>query len=76
MERGMTYKGHVENGVIVLDDETTLPEGTTVHVEPLASEGEFDKLRQDLLSLAGIAKGMPNDMARNHDHYLHGTRRK
>jgi hypothetical protein len=28
-----------------------------------------------LLALAGTAEGLPSDMARNHDHYLHGTPR-
>ncbi len=30
-------------------------------------------LFEDLLSLAGKAKGLPQDLARNHDHYIHGT---
>ncbi len=29
-----------------------------------------------LLDVAGTAKGLPEDMARNHDHYLHGTPRE
>jgi hypothetical protein len=28
-----------------------------------------------LLEVAGTAEGLPRDMARNHDHYLHGTPR-
>lgn len=39
----MTYRGHVHNGVIVLDSPHELPEGAAVHVEPLpepAGEGE------------------------------------
>jgi hypothetical protein len=24
----------------------------------------------------GKAKGLPSDMARNHDHYIHGTRKR
>ncbi len=28
-----------------------------------------------LLEFAGTAEGLPRDMARNHDHYLHGTPR-
>ena len=31
----MVYKGHVENGVIVLDEDVTLPEGTTVEINSL-----------------------------------------
>jgi hypothetical protein len=29
-----------------------------------------------LLDVAGTAEGLPRDMARNHDHYLHGTPRE
>ena len=29
-----------------------------------------------LLEFAGTAEGLPPDMARNHDHYLHGTPKK
>ncbi|HEU0040222.1 MAG TPA: hypothetical protein VFR76_13215 [Verrucomicrobiae bacterium] len=29
-----------------------------------------------LLEIAGTAEGLPRDMARNHDHYLHGTPRQ
>jgi hypothetical protein len=28
-----------------------------------------------LLEIAGTAEGLPRDMARNHDHYLHGAPR-
>jgi len=76
MKRGRTYKGHVENGVIVLDERVALPDGTAVRIEPVPSDADLDRLRQGLLSLSGIAKGMPSDMARNHDHYLHGTPKK
>lgn len=31
----MTYKGHIENGQIVLDDAVTLPDGAAVVVELL-----------------------------------------
>ena len=29
-----------------------------------------------LLEVAGTAQGLPNDLAQNHDHYLHGTPRR
>jgi hypothetical protein len=29
-----------------------------------------------LLQFAGKAKGLPDDIASNHDHYLHGLNRK
>jgi hypothetical protein len=29
-----------------------------------------------LLEFAGTAEGLPRDMARNHDHYIHGAPRR
>lgn len=75
-ERAMTYKGHVENGAVVLDEPVPLPDGTEVRVEPIEGADRWEGLREGLLKLAGTAKGMPRDMARNHDHYLHGAPRK
>lgn len=36
----MTLRGHVRNGVIVLDDATKLPEGTEVRVETVPPTAE------------------------------------
>ncbi len=73
----MSYVGTVEKGVVVLPPEAKLADGTRVNVEPVLSvpqprDGEpsiWDKLQ----SLAGKAKGLPTDLAENHDHYLHGA---
>ena len=75
----MTYRGHVNNGVIVLDDSVTLPEGLGVNVEPLAAgqdesaEGEIPTLYERLKPLIGKAVGLPPDASVNHDHYLYGV---
>jgi hypothetical protein len=68
----MTYRGHVKNGQITLDEPVALPEGAEVHIE-IVENGEpqptiWDKLR----ALAGTVEG-PEDWAENHDHYIHGT---
>jgi len=74
----MVYDGHVEKGVVVVDDRVTLLEGARVKVEilPLAAEdasgGAVPTLYEQLAPLVGAAKGLPPDLARNHDHYLHG----
>ena len=74
----MTVEGHIENGHVVLDGPLVLPEGTkvTVAVQPIhdesKSEEEFPSLFERLKSVAGKAKGLPTDLAINHDHYLHG----
>jgi hypothetical protein len=31
----MTYRGHVKNGVVLIDDPVRLPDGTEVSVRPL-----------------------------------------
>lgn len=74
----MVYDGHVENGVIVVHGPVALPDGANVRVEILAGSEEksaaetLPSLYEQLAPLVGSAKGLPSDLARNHDHYLHG----
>jgi hypothetical protein len=74
----MVYRGHVENGVIQLEGSCVLPEGTEVRVEIVASsprpEAEAGglSLYERLKPIVGVIKDLPEDFARNHDHYLHG----
>ncbi|HPD15233.1 MAG TPA: hypothetical protein PLE19_09795 [Planctomycetota bacterium] len=68
----MTYRGHVENGVVVLDEPAPLAEGTRVRVEPDESGRELT-LAERLKDVIGIVKGLPPDFAAQHDHYIHGT---
>ena len=74
----MVYRGHVEKGVVVVDDPVTLPDGVHVQVEILAdpnevaSDGTAATLYDQLAPLIGAAKGLPPDLARNHDSHLHG----
>ncbi len=73
----MTYRGRVKNGVIVLDDSAALPDGTEVQIEPVNGEDERGPtLAERLKDVIGIAEGLPPDMARNHDHYIHGAPKK
>ncbi len=66
----MEYQGKVRNGVVVLDDGQALPEGTPVRVCTLE---EFPPLLELFPDLIGSVDGLPSDLARNHDHYLHGA---
>jgi len=71
---GESYTGQVQNGVIVLDAGTPpLEPGTRVRVQPIDMEAAVQELSQALLSVAGKAKGLPSDLAEQHDHYIHGT---
>jgi hypothetical protein len=80
----MTYRGTVQNGVVVLESPTALPDGTSVTVQPV----EFDDAQpapaapddqswgEVLRDFVGQAQDLPSDMAQNHDHYIHGARRR
>ncbi|MBM3288992.1 MAG: hypothetical protein FJY92_02450 [Candidatus Hydrogenedentes bacterium] len=74
----MTYRGHVVNGTIVLDEPADLPDGTTVVVEPLSAEleAQYKSLSEGLLRLAGTIDDLPPDFSTNHDHYLYGCPKK
>ena len=72
----MTYRGHVKNGQIVLDDPTRLPEGAEVNVEVVEDGDGKPTVWGKLLKLAGTVEGLPADMAAEHDHYLYGTPKK
>ena len=71
-------RGRVQNGVVVLEAQGTLPDGTEVAVEPLPQTRKKRKsakrptVSRALANLAGKAKGLPRDAARNVDHYLYG----
>jgi hypothetical protein len=69
----MTLHGIVQNGLIVLDQGATLPEGTRVEVVPEPTGEQPRKAKEFLMQFAGCMTDLPSDLARNHDHYLHGT---
>lgn len=70
----MVYRGQVKGGVVVFEDAPP-PEGTAVRVEAAADDCA-PTLWQKLRKYSGVVKGLPPDMARNHDHYIHGAPRK
>ncbi len=87
----MEILGKVKGNVIVLKDSDALPDGTVVRVEPVeaaqpakagvpSEPGEEPRdgptIWEKLLRLAGTVDGLPTDLARNHDHYLHGLPKK
>jgi hypothetical protein len=68
----MVYRGHIENGVAVLEGEVRLPEGTPVEIFPLGATAEVpeDDPFYRVYELA-MPTGIP-DLAENLDHYLYG----
>jgi len=78
----MTYRGHVLNGVVVLDDQVALPDGAIVSVELLSTsesqrpDGDNQSLVDRLHDFVGKIEDLPADFAEQHDHYIHGAPRR
>ena len=76
----MTFRGKVQGKVVIPEEGATLEDGAEVLIEtapaPEPETGPQTTLGQRLLKYAGAAEGLPSDMARNHDHYIHGTPKK
>lgn len=73
----MTFIGKVSKGAILLPPDAHLPEGAEVEIRPLTTkranpELSTNELTDDLVRLSADVHGLPADLARNHDHYLHG----
>jgi hypothetical protein len=72
----MTYRGHVKNGVIVLESPVELPEGAEVEVhtaDKVSATATWAEVFRDVI---GKADGLPADSSTNHDHYLYGATKK
>ncbi|MCG3200023.1 MAG: hypothetical protein HUU16_21085 [Candidatus Omnitrophica bacterium] len=78
----MSYRGHIKNGVVVLDEPAALPEGAAVEVDAVSASCTADvackktRFQDRYGSVIGAISGMPPDLAENHDHYLHGRPKK
>ena len=72
----MSFEGTVQNGVVVFDNQQQLPDGTRVEVIVQDPSVKAPTLRERLAKLAGTVDDLPADMARNHDHYIHGAPKK
>lgn len=69
----MTYRGTVKNGVVVFESAVP-PEGADVTVEPVNGQPtqKQGSIWEQMSKFAGRASDLPDDAARNHDHYLYG----
>jgi len=76
----MTCKGRVSGGVVVLERPNALPEGAEVRVSRIRKHRRAGKALSEpwrsLLRHAGKGKNLPADLAKNHDHYIHGRPKK
>ena len=69
----MSYTGHVKEGVVVFDGPARPAEGVTVRVEEMAASEQAPTWGEVFKGLIGAVEGLPEDMADNHDHYIHGA---
>jgi hypothetical protein len=73
----MEITGVITNGTVVFDQPCPIPDGTkvTVRPEPISDDKNAtgSTLGKRLLKHAGTVSGLPEDLAEQHDHYLHGT---
>jgi hypothetical protein len=69
--RTMSFEGHIQNGVVVFKEPITIPEGTAVRVEVITPPRKT--LAERFKNVIGAGVDLPEDLAKNHDHYLHGT---
>ena len=74
----MSFIGHVQNGVVVFDTPSPLPDGTAVRVEALQPlpEAATRSFLDRLGDIVGKAEGLPADASQNVDHYLYGHPKK
>ena len=73
----MTYRGRVQNGRVVLDEDVDLPDGTKVTVSILGKESTIDEQKTPSMydrwkPLIGIAKHLPPDASTKIDEVLYG----
>ena len=71
-ESTVPHRGYIKNGLVAPDQPFPWPEGTEVIVEAVDST-RGTTLADQFRDVIGSVTDLPEDMARNHDHYVHGT---
>ena len=71
----MSITATVENDTIKLPPGVHMPDGTRVSIETTEPAAEVPRrsLAERYAKYVGLADDLPEDMAKNHDHYLHGA---
>jgi hypothetical protein len=71
----MSFTATVRNGVLVLPEGVSLPEGATVELT-VPDQAAAQSFAERYAAYVGAADDLPSDLAGKLDHYLHGHRRK
>ena len=69
----MSFTGTVEHGMVKLPSGTSLPDGTLVRVETVEAPQHRNEFTRKMREIAAQLTGLPEDLAEQHDHYIHGT---
>jgi hypothetical protein len=86
----MVFRGHVKNGVVLLDEPAVLPEGAEVQVEllerpvevlPSANSTKVRPIEEELAAIwVDLSPqewaNLPRDLSDNLDHYIYGIAKK
>ncbi|MCE9534255.1 MAG: hypothetical protein K8T89_24510 [Planctomycetes bacterium] len=76
----MMLEARIENGQIVTDEPTNLPEGTKLRIEVVQDAPSQGQSRMSFVErfqhLIGKAENLPADASVQLDHYLYGVPKK
>jgi len=69
----MVYRGTVRNGIVEIEGDNGLPDGTRVKIEPVPEPEMEDPSGDSLFDIGRRAVPIgQSDLATNLDHYLYG----
>jgi hypothetical protein len=68
----MVYRGHIENGAVVLDEPAGLAEGTHVEVRVVVQPSGAQPLMRHWLDFSGAIDDLPADASQRVDEILYG----
>lgn len=71
----MSVTGTVKNGVVVLPSDVHLMEGEQVEILVTPASPEYGLLHE-MAETIPVVRDLPDDLAINHDYYLHGRQHK
>jgi len=72
----MRVTGKVKKGVVVLPPGSSLKEGQEVEIQPVPAAAADPFCLHESGPALATALDLPDDLAANHDYYLHGHARK
>jgi len=70
----MVYRGHIQNGTVVVDDRAELPDGAEVEIRVLPkAEAPIDSGDRPWLHFSGSVDDLPANASQQIDQTLYGS---